>query len=131
MIFGRSLGGAVAFHSIEPFVHECNVDIAGVIIENSFTSIVDVETWHRFVSPLIADKWDNIERIDCMTQKKMTNIPFLFVSAINDSILNPVMMRELRNYCQYEAKFDNVMMAEFDHCDHNDTWTCDGYADKI
>merc|ERR1712228_471346 len=86
IIFGRSLGGAVAFHSIESLIKEYNVNIAVVIVENSFSSIIDVDKSYKVLSPLIADKWDNWKCIDRMKEQNMTHIPFLFISAVNDTI---------------------------------------------
>merc|ERR1712228_695709 len=92
---------------------------------------IDVDKSYKVLSPLIADKWDNWKCIDRMKEQNMTHIPFLFISAVNDTILDSVMMKDLKDYCENDAKFETVIMEEFEDCDHNDTYLCDGYTEKI
>ena len=128
IIFGRSLGGAVAIHSIYKIIQQCDINIGGVIIENSFTS-----AWHcvdnNFLYPLIADKWNNMQ---CLNQlsKNGIDIPFLFISAVNDTILDPKMMQNMKDYCQQDLQFADISWKEF-QSDHNDTFLCPDYTEII
>ncbi len=76
LIFGRSLGGAAAISLAASAAARDDPAIAGVMVENTFTSITD------FVGPLlgmflrgkIADTWNSYERVGSITQ------PILFLS---------------------------------------------------
>ena len=57
--------------------------------------------------------------------------PFLFISAVHDTLLNPVMMRNLRNYCQNRANFESVTTVEHKDADHNDTYLAREYFPKL
>eukprot|EP01084_Bolivina_argentea_P119289 211524_1 len=130
IIFGRSLGGAVAIHSIKPLIKQYEMNIGGVIIENSFTSCWDC-VGNNFLYPLIADKWNNIECIDQLKQENVIDIPILFISAINDTMLDPQMMKNLHKYAIENGHFSNVFSKEFPDGDHNDTFLCRGYSETI
>ena len=128
IIFGRSLGGAVAIHIIDKID---NKKIGGVIIENSFISIWHCVNKNKLLYPFIIDKWDNIKCIDKLSKNGIINIPFLFISAVNDTLLDSSMMKYLINYCVNKCKFSKVTSVEFEDGDHNDTYLCKGYSQCI
>jgi len=118
IVFGRSLGGAVALALIE----RRREQIAGVILENTFTSIGDMAgsliplpfPWRLFV----LDNWDNLQRI-----KHTASMPVLFFSGRRDEIVPSKQMDRL-----YERRMEqggtelNTMFVKINSGTHNDTW---------
>mmetsp|Transcript_29065 Transcript_29065/g.81906 ORF Transcript_29065/g.81906 Transcript_29065/m.81906 type:complete len:304 (+) Transcript_29065:221-1132(+) len=103
VLFGRSLGGAVALHLAAAFPTQ----IHGVMIENSFTCVGDMAgalmpplrfvVGHRkFGNFLLQDKWDNLEAI-----KRIGHLPTLLLSSGNDEMVPSWQMHEL-----YKARGD-------------------------
>ena len=125
IIFGRSLGGAIVFHSILPMIKE-----HGINIENSLSSAWDA-IGNNFLYPLIVDKWNNMQCIDELREHNLIDIPILFISGRSDTVLDPVMMDNLFGYCKEEGCFSNVAWKEFELGDHNDTYLCDGYTNCV
>ena len=89
-VLGRSLGGAVATYAVNNIKHE----IAGLILENTFTSIDDlVDVIFSYLSILkpfvLRNHWQ--------TQKLIQDIncPILFIKALKDELIPPRMMNEL------------------------------------
>jgi fermentation-respiration switch protein FrsA (DUF1100 family) len=98
VVFGRSLGGAVAAHTA---VREQGA-IRALILENSFTSVLDMAS--RVFSPLalligssgfkplnrvVRNPWRTIDIISSL------QVPTLFISGKADQIVPPSHMREL------------------------------------
>lgn len=81
-IFGRSIGGAVGIYLASKF----NDRLAGMIVENTFTSIADMVD---ALMPLVASfktliqriYWASIDRIH------LVEIPMLFVRGLRDEIV--------------------------------------------
>ena len=99
-VMGRSLGGAVAIYSMS----SRNYNIAGLILENTFTSIPDmVEVIFPAVSFLkglvLRNYWPSNKRISKITT------PTLFVKAEKDEIVPPIMMDQLYNLANPTKKF--------------------------
>jgi len=84
-LFGRSLGGAVAF-SLAQYAQQKQIPVAGVIVENTFTSIPDmVDHLMPFVAPLkgliLKMKWDSsviVPNLQC---------PVLFLAGAADQLV--------------------------------------------
>ncbi len=87
-VFGHSLGGAIAVQlaAVSP-------DAAGLIVENSFTSIPDVFKTLRFgwlpLTPLITQRFDAAERI------AQVRAPVLVVHGSEDQLIKPELGRAL------------------------------------
>ncbi|KAK9838633.1 hypothetical protein WJX74_000226 [Apatococcus lobatus] len=97
-IFGRSLGGAVAIHLTAANPGK----VAALMVENTFTSIEDVAPKvlpmlsfllgpRGIANWLVRNKWKNIVEI-----RKLTGLPLLLLSSLQDELLPPSQMRELR-----------------------------------
>ena len=88
-IYGHSIGGAVA---IDLAVRHANA--AGLIVESTFTSIVDVarqKTRYRFfpLNLLVDQKFDSLKKV------KHLKVPVLFIHGLEDSLVPPEMSRIL------------------------------------
>ncbi|KAI8109253.1 hypothetical protein M9435_005665 [Picochlorum sp. BPE23] len=97
VIMGRSLGGAVAIYTAV----QHKKDIAGVIVENTFTSIMDMAPQalpplRPFVGEgkpcnwLVRNKWESIRRIT-----SLKDTPMLFLVSLADEIVHPGQMTRL------------------------------------
>ena len=125
VIYGQSLGGAVAIKLIA--ANQQGGDIAGVILENTFTSIrkliPTVMPPAKFIANWCHQKWGSDESIVQITDKK---IPFLFLSGLRDEIVPPDMMKTLFDACPSQKAW-----KEFPNGDHNSTVAEAGYFDAI
>lgn len=93
-VFGRSLGGAVGFHAAE-HAERNDVPLAGLIVENAFTSIADmVDVLLPVLSPLkkllLRIEWDN-SRI----ASKLRKTPILYLAGENDEIVPHGQVKQL------------------------------------
>lgn len=93
VVHGRSLGGAVAIYALS---HETKREfpVAGVILENTFTSIPDmVKKLFYYVHPLkyfvLRNFWPSIDRVSRI------NCPKFFISGLQDEIVPAAQMKEL------------------------------------
>uniref|UniRef100_A0A1B0A886 Protein ABHD13 n=1 Tax=Glossina pallidipes TaxID=7398 RepID=A0A1B0A886_GLOPL len=125
LIFGRSLGGAVAVDVAADTVYGQKIMCA--IVENTFTSIPDmaVELIHplvRFV-PLILYK----NKYNSLSKIRKCSVPLLFISGLADNLVPPNMMRTLYTECGSQRK--GILV--FPGGSHNDTWIVDGYYDGL
>ena len=125
IIYGQSLGGAVAIKLVEDNQHQG--DIAGVILENTFTSIrkliPTVFPPAKFIARLCHQNWTSEETLPKIT----THIPFLFLSGLKDEIVPPAMMKVLYDVCKVRPK----IWKTFDNGNHNSTVAEPGYFDAI
>nr|SVE70561.1 EOG090X09ZU [Daphnia similis] len=126
IIFGRSLGGAVA---IDLASRACNMEkIACVLIENSFTSIPDMAIqifpWKglRYL-PL----WFHKNKFQSKKKVKSLQCPMVFISGLSDQLVPPSMMVDLYTHCGSERKF----LLQIPHGDHNGTWTKPFYYKQL
>ncbi|XP_063228839.1 protein ABHD13 [Bacillus rossius redtenbacheri] len=121
VVFGRSLGGAVAIDvAAQP---EYAQKIWCLVVENTFTSIPDMARvligWRllqylpRF---LYKNKFLSAEKVGRVTA------PTLFVSGLADILVPPRMMSELHGLCRAHRQ-----LLQLETGTHNDTWTCPGY----
>jgi len=97
VLFGRSLGGAVAIH----LAARNPGKVAAAIIENTFTSVGDmagelmpflrsVVGRGRPLNVAVWDKWENIRAIP-----RIRDVPTLMLSSGMDEMVPPAQMREL------------------------------------
>ncbi|MCJ1371746.1 hypothetical protein MMC20_002965 [Loxospora ochrophaea] len=114
VVYGQSLGGAVAIDLVAK--NQEAGDIAGLILENTFTSIKKmiprVFPPAKFIAPLCHQYW-----ISEVTLPKITKIPILFISGLKDEIVPPSHMKELYSLCRAETK----IWKEIPNGSHNDS----------
>ncbi|OCK95464.1 alpha/beta-hydrolase [Cenococcum geophilum 1.58] len=124
VLYGQSLGGAVSIGIASR--NQKEGDIAGIILENTFTSIRKLIPSAfppaRYLAPLCHQIWPSEE-----TLSQITNIPILFLSGLKDEIVPPSHMAQLFRVCQSEVK----VWREFPNGSHNDTVAEPGYFDHI
>jgi len=126
IIFGRSLGGAVA---VDLATRSQNKDkIAAVLLENTFTSIPDIA---RLLFPFRIIKWLPVwfYKNQFKSGRKACRItqPTLFLSGLSDQLIPPKMMTDLYTTCGAPVK----RLARFPAGSHNETWACSDYYQTI
>ncbi|CAH0684363.1 unnamed protein product [Chilo suppressalis] len=126
IIFGRSLGGAVAIDLTSRL--EYRNKIWALIVENTFTSIPDMAQ--------IILKWKCLSWLPqfChknkyMSAKKIASIltPTLVLCGSNDALVPPSMAQELYMRCGAICKKLVVLPGG----GHDDTWTCRDYYSSV
>jgi len=127
VIYGQSLGGAV---SIKLVAKNQEVgDIAGLILENTFTSmrklIPSIMPPAKYLVRLCHQQWNSDETLPKITR----NIPMLFLSGLKDELVPPQMMKTLFDICKVPAQ--RKIWREFPNGDHNATVAEPGYFDAI
>lgn len=116
-LFGRSLGGAVAFH-LARYAEERQLPVAGVIIENTFTNIADmVDQLMPLIAPLKAlvlrIRWDSLSIVPSL------NVPVLYLAGARDELVPHSHMIALHKSTTKSRlnKFHTIQDGT-----HNDTW---------
>ncbi|KAJ1890302.1 bem46 protein, variant [Kickxella alabastrina] len=126
--YGQSLGGAVAIDLVaanEP-------EFAGIILENTFLSIAklvpSVLPILKYATFLASEKWNSEQAI-----RKITAVPVLFLSGLQDDLVPPPQMRKLHELAarNQDGKSMKVTWEEFANGKHNDTCVQPGYYEKI
>lgn len=121
ILYGRSLGGAVAIHTATlPVAHNF---VAGIILENTFLSIPKLmPTVVPFLKPfkfLVSQKWES--------EKLILGIPkdlhLLFFSGAADDLVPPEQHKQLFDLAPCKHKFFKSLISGT----HNDTVMQDGY----
>ncbi|KAH9601653.1 Alpha/beta hydrolase fold-1 [Trypanosoma melophagium] len=142
-LFGTSLGGAVAIHLASQPINERR--IAGVIVENTFTSIGDMSSalahlicehfiprfpslffclFHYYLKPLcLRIGWRSIDLV------KDVKAPMLFLSGLRDEIVPAQQMRQL--YAKASKSTALRRFVEFANGMHNTMPLLNGYTDII
>lgn len=130
IVFGRSLGGAVAISLLHSHADTKNHQhpVAGLIIENTFTSIADVAVnvlWPlrclhpKIVAPLLSSKWISKDKIGEL------NMPILFISGLMDEIIPCSQMAKLYDIAikrdPNQKRQPMRTMKTFTEGKHNDT----------
>ncbi|KAF2281016.1 BEM46 family protein-like protein [Westerdykella ornata] len=120
VLYGQSLGGAVAIAlAARNLKHG---DISGIILENTFTSmrklIPSALPPARFLAPLCHEIWPSEEILP-----RITGIPMLFLSGLQDEIVPASHMAQLFKLCRSQPK----ILREFPNGTHNDTVAEPGY----
>lgn len=125
VIYGQSLGGAVAIKLVAD--NQKEHDIAGVILENTFTSIRKLIPTAfppaKYIARLCHQLWLSDETLPKIT----ASIPFLFLSGEKDEIVPAHMMKTLYECCRVDRK----TWKAFSSGHHNDTVAEPGYFDAI
>jgi len=126
VVFGRSLGGAVA---IDLCSRAENRDkVAALMVENSFTSIPDIaRVLFNFKLVRMIPTWFHKNKFDSRWKCKRVATPTLFLSGSGDQLVPPKMMTDLFNTCGSESK----LLAKFPGGTHNETWNCRHYLTTI
>jgi pimeloyl-ACP methyl ester carboxylesterase len=114
VVFGRSLGGAVAVSVGAAYSHE----LAGVILENTFTSISDIVDhifpWLRvFKQYILKIRWYSVQRVPAIT------CPMLFLAGVQDEVVPHWQMNKLYDTAT-NASFRQI--TAYPTGMHNDTW---------
>ncbi|GIX90505.1 hypothetical protein CEXT_344841 [Caerostris extrusa] len=122
IVFGRSLGGAVAIDLLAR--SELAKHVLVLIVENTFTSIPDVAK-AMFNSRIINSLPIWVFKNQFLSSKKIKKVKTcsLFISGKADAIIPPSMMKEL---CK-ESGSPIKRLASFEYGTHNETWQCKGY----
>lgn len=125
VIYGQSLGGAVTVKLVH--ANQGIGDIAGVILENTFTSIrkliPSVMPPAKYIANWCHQRWASDETIVKITNRE---IPILFLSGLKDEIVPASMMKTLYETCPTRKTFKT-----FPEGDHNSTVAEPGYFDAI
>jgi len=125
VVYGQSLGGAVAIKLVEANQHRG--DIKGLILENTFTSIRNmipsIVPMAKYFVRLCHQYWTSEE----VLPKIAADIPVLFLSGLKDEIVPPRMMKVLFDISKAERK----VWKAFPNGDHNATVAQPGYFDSI
>ncbi|KAF2156819.1 alpha/beta hydrolase BEM46/Esterase/lipase/thioesterase [Myriangium duriaei CBS 260.36] len=113
VIYGQSIGGAVGIRLTR---QNLEMDIAGLILENTFLSITklipSVMPAAKFLSPLCHEKWASEADLP-----KIKEVPILFLSGLRDEIVPPAHMKQLYSICTAKTK----VWRELPYGDHNNT----------
>jgi len=124
VIYGQSLGGAVAIRLVAKNQHDG--DIAGLILENTFTSIRKLIPSAfppaRYIARLCHQYWPSEEMLP-----QITDVPILFLSGLKDEIVPASHMSQLYSVCQAKTK----IWKELPNGHHNDSVAEPHYFDYI
>ncbi|XP_046839225.1 protein ABHD13-like isoform X2 [Xenia sp. Carnegie-2017] len=125
IVYGRSLGGAVAINLLcQSYFTD---KVFAMVVENTFTSIPQMADQlighglNRLPMFCFRNQFNSLKSI-CKVK-----IPSLFLSGSNDQLVPPAMMYKL-----YENSGAVMKKLEtFDCGSHNDTWQCKGYFEAF
>jgi len=126
IVFGRSLGGAVAIDLAAKV--ENSTKIRCLLVENTFTSIPDVAK-SLFNVKLVhwLPRWFYKNQYLSRLKAPRLTVPALFLSGAADQLIPSNMMTELYNATSSEIK----RLARFPGGSHNETWTCNHYYQTL
>ncbi|KAJ8253180.1 hypothetical protein GJAV_G00209990 [Gymnothorax javanicus] len=120
VLFGRSLGGAVAVR----LAAENPRRVAALVLENTFLSIPHMAAALFSFLPL------RLLPLCCYKNTFLSYrhvarclMPSLFISGLSDQLIPPAMMKQLYELSPSRTK----RIAVFPDGAHNDTWQCQGY----
>ncbi|ODM99589.1 Alpha/beta hydrolase domain-containing protein 13 [Orchesella cincta] len=125
ILFGRSLGGAVAID----LAARCDFRdrVAALIVENTFTSIPAIaKELFKFAILKWVPNFCYKNRFESLQKIGSVACPTLFISGTNDELLPPSMTNELYSKCAAGVKLLHRFPGG-----HNDTWICKDYIPKI
>ena len=111
VIFGKSLGGAVAVDLA------LDADAAGLIVESSFTSIPDMARTHYRIVPRFMVRTE----MNSLAKVPLIPIPKLFVHSKADRVVPYPHGRKL-----FEAAHEPKIFHEVLNAGHNETWIVGG-----
>ena len=122
ILFGQSLGGAVALHTAA--LSQYKDQFLGVIVENTFTSVLDmidlVFPIFKFFKFLVRNPWKSIDQV------RNISCPVLMLSGEKDELVPPWMIKKLKEEMEKETK-NNVKYFSFHNGTHMETWTDPNY----
>ena len=122
--FGRSLGGAVAFH-LARYAEQNSIPLAGILVENTFLSISSmVDALMPFVAPLKP----LVLTLDWNSGKiaPQLRVPVLYLAGKEDELVPPYHMQELYKASAKASQCARIHVIE--RGTHNDTWLKGGKA---
>ena len=125
VLYGRSLGGAVALQFASLLGSRGDVHLRGVIAENTFTSIADmVGSVFPFLNFDLVKKY--CLRLRWETDKFVEFIkgPVMLISGLKDEIVPASHMAELKRLCDKHKVMTHSVA--FPDGKHNDTWVVGG-----
>jgi pimeloyl-ACP methyl ester carboxylesterase len=127
-LFGRSLGGAVAFHLAE-YAQRQQIPLAGVMVENTFLSISHmVDHLMPFLTPIkafvLTIGWNSALIVPHLTT------PILYLAGSADQLVPHPHMLQL---CQTSLRSVLVQLHIIEGGTHNETWVQGGklYWEKM
>lgn len=124
VLYGRSLGGAVAIYSAVSAPRDL---VAGLILENTFLSIPklapSVIPYTSWITRFLTERWESDRLID----KINADLPVLFMAGARDELIPPAMFRKLHDLCTSSKKTFNL----YTRGTHNDTVLQPGYWKDI
>ena len=140
IIFGNSLGGAVAIHTVYELLinSQDDVSIGGLIIQNTFTSAFEIASyllfrcnWFKWILfPIMAHRWNSIQCISDLNDNDCwRSMPKLFLSGKQDRLINPVMMQQL--VTESRRYQNSTLFGKFEEGDHNNMWHCQLYFNHL
>lgn len=130
-VFGRSLGGAVAFHLTE-YAEAHRIPLAGVMVENTFTSISSmVDHLMPFLTPIkalvLTIGWNSVDIVP-----RLRHTPMFFLAGARDEIVPHSHMRELHSKAIQNGDNNNINNLVEIHVipdgTHNESWMQGGSA---
>jgi fermentation-respiration switch protein FrsA (DUF1100 family) len=112
VVFGKSLGGAVAVNLAT------ETELAGLIVESSFTSIPDMAARHYPFVPKFVIR----TRMESLAKIGSIGCPLLVIHSQNDEVVPYELGRNL-----YEAAVEPKTFYEVVGAGHNETWMVGGH----
>lgn len=113
-LFGRSIGGAVAISTAAKF---SRAEIAGIVVENTFTSMGDmidvVLPPLKFFKFLNRNPWNSLAIVPSL------KTPMLFISGLRDELVPPAQVAALHDAAQ-QCRVKQFFSVE--NGTHNDTY---------
>ena len=129
-LFGRSLGGSVALHLAQDALQR-NIPFAGVIVENTFTSISSmVDVLLPFLTPIkryvLRIGWNSADIMPVLGQR---NVPILFLAGAKDELVPHQQMIELyKSALQSASDKERIRIHVIPDGTHNESWLQGGPA---
>ncbi|CAN7996642.1 unnamed protein product, partial [Ixodes hexagonus] len=124
VVFGRSLGGAVALDLAARPEHARR--LLGLVVENTFCSVPEVGRllfgWLRWLPDCcFKSQFRSIDKVS------RVRVPVLFVSGLSDALVPPSMSQRLGVCLPQNCASPMKRLATFESGTHNETWLCKGY----
>lgn len=126
VLFGRSLGGAVALDlASRP---EYSGRIFGVVVENTFTCIPEMaKALLRWRALQWLPEFCYKNQFQSLQKVPKIQAPILFISGLSDALIPPTMTQRLYKMCNSPMK----RLVTFESGTHNETWQCKGYYNSL
>lgn len=121
-VFGRSLGGAVAFH-LGSYAQKQGLPLAGMVVENTFTSIAGmVDVLLPYIAPLkglvLRIGWNSLQ-----IAPTLKNLPTLYLAGARDELVPHAHMQQLyQTQRKHSVTPANVKIHVIPDGTHNESW---------